>query len=156
VAAAFADVAWRAAGLDGDWTVRVHDEEGGWDARELLAHLASTQTAVPLLLRLPDQRPVGPPFDPDRWNGAQVRRRRTASPAALIEELQAASDALPSAVLDADLRRPTAAGPFAGTPQGRMLERTLTHQLEHLGTLERALGGREAGAPGLSARPRGV
>lgn len=151
VAAAYADVAWRAAQLDGNWSMTVHDGERGWDARQLLAHIASTQTAIPQLLRLDDAHRVGAPFDPDRWNEAQVRRRRTATPKALKEELQAASEAMPSAILAADPRRPAVAGPFAGRPLSEMLDRTLRHQIQHLVTLQKAFGACPRDGAGLSA-----
>lgn len=152
--AAYADIAWRAASLDGDWNATVHEEDGGWNARELLAHLASTQTAIPQIMRLSDEHRAGEPFDPDRWNASQIKRRHAATPQSLIEELQAASDALPAAIFDADLRRPAVAGAFAGQPLGEMLDRMLSHQLEHLMTLERAFRSRQDGSdesPGLSA-----
>jgi hypothetical protein len=152
--AAYADIAWRAASLDGDWNATVHDEEGGWNARELLAHLASTQTAIPQIMRLSDEHRAGEPFDPDRWNAAQIKRRHAATPQGLIEELRAASDALPAAIFDSDLRRPAVAGAFAGRPLGEMLDRMLGHQLEHLMTLEQAFRSRRRPydqSPGLSA-----
>ena len=138
IAAGFWDVGWRAAGLDGDWSVRVHDE-GEWSARQLLAHLASTQTALPQVLRTEPAQQTGEPFDPDRWNASQVRRRQGASPAALIEELLQASAALRAVLHEENLRHPAAIGPYAGRQLTEVMERMLAHQQTHVATLAEAL-----------------
>jgi pimeloyl-ACP methyl ester carboxylesterase len=148
VAAAFADVAWRAGSVEGDWARPVDDGEGygngdRWTARDLLAHLASTETALSQLLRASQggTTPSGEPFDPDRWNASQVRRRRESSPSDLVEELWGASSALHAELLAADLRHPAALGPFAGRPLEEVLSRMLAHQRGHLATLESVLRG---------------
>lgn len=145
IAAGFWDIAWRASSLEGDWSVRVHDE-GEWSARELLAHVASTQTALPEVVRVRPVQHTGDPFDPDRWNASQVRRRQGASTTALIEELLQASAALRAVLHEEDLRHPAAIGPFAGRPLVEVMERMLAHQRSHLTTLEGALGAPQAPA----------
>jgi hypothetical protein len=142
IAAAFSEIAWRAGRLDGDWSSPADDAEGGWTARELLAHLASTQTGFTQALRTSRESatPAREPFDPDRWNASQMRRRQDASANDLLEELSGASSALHAALVAADLRLPAAVGPWAGLPLGQALDGMLDHQRTHLASLESALG----------------
>jgi pimeloyl-ACP methyl ester carboxylesterase len=141
LAAGFWSVARTAAALAAaspDWNRPVHGGEGGWDARELLAHLSSTQAALPAVVSATGGGGGGEPFDPDRWNAGQVRRRRDRSPDQLIEEMREGSRQLQAALTDADLERPTAIGPHAGQPLRAALGRMLQHQRAHLAELEGA------------------
>src|SRR5207253_2914774 len=82
LAAAFASISREASELHGDWGRGVHGDGGdgeGWNARDLLAHLASSQSSLVVMAttqpKVDDGRPRQP-FDPNRWNASQVARRR--------------------------------------------------------------------------------
>jgi pimeloyl-ACP methyl ester carboxylesterase len=147
LAAAFAEVAWEVSQLDGDWAQSVHGEGGGegadgWQARDLLAHLASTQSSLAAVAtaRPPaaDGRPRQP-FDPDRWNASQVSRRRESAPDDLMGELREGAGSLHAALMTVDLEAPVAVGPYAGRPVGDALKRMAAHQRGHLVELREAL-----------------
>ena len=145
LAAAFASVAREAAQLQGDWTRPVHGDAGegdGWQARDLLAHLASTQSSLAAIAtaqpRADDGRPRQP-FDPDRWNASQLARRRQVAAEDLVRELQEGARALHGALMGVDQAGPVAIGPYAGYPVEEALRRMATHQRGHLGELKQAL-----------------
>lgn len=144
LAASALEVARRAAALEGDWSRPAHSEGSGWTARELLAHLASTQTAMVQVARSRSsdkpQPSFRPPFDPDRWNASQVARRRGASVQELLEELTRAATELHPALMEADLEAPAAIGPWPGLPLGQVMARMVDHQSDHLTELARPLG----------------
>ncbi len=141
IAAGWYEVTRLASGVDGDWNRPVHGDAGGWNARDLLAHLAASQASMSMVLAAPP--PAGeaieasprPAFDPDRWNASQTARRREHSPAALLEEMRQGSVAIAGALLETDLARPAALGPYAGRPLGEVMGRMLEHQRSHLAEL---------------------
>jgi pimeloyl-ACP methyl ester carboxylesterase len=144
LAAGLATLARRAAALDGDWRRPVHGDGEGWEARDLLAHLASTQSSLATLVTAEPRAADADgdrrrPFDADRWNASQVSRRRDLSPADLRSELQKGSVALHAALMEVDLERPVPIGPFAGRPVREVMERMAAHQHAHLEELQRAL-----------------
>jgi pimeloyl-ACP methyl ester carboxylesterase len=142
LAAAFASIAREAAALEGDWSRRVHGDAEGWNASDLLSHLASTQAALAQVVTTPpsdDDGRAGQRFDPDRWNASQVRRRKERTPAELVEEMRSGASALHGALMDVDLGRTTAAGTYAGLPVGEAMQRMVAHQRAHLGDLREAL-----------------
>ncbi|MBJ7597840.1 MAG: hypothetical protein DLM67_12370 [Candidatus Nephthysia bennettiae] len=146
LAAAFADVAREAAQLDGDWTQSVHDEAGGegggWQARDLLAHLASTQSSLAAVATA--RPPAGDgrarqPFDPDRWNASQVSRRHDSPKEDMVAELRDGARSLHAALMTVDLEQPVAVGPYAGRPVDDALRRMAAHQRAHLEELRKVL-----------------
>jgi pimeloyl-ACP methyl ester carboxylesterase len=152
IAAAFASVAREAAELEGDWSRPVHggseaagDEAGEpWRARDLLAHLSSTQAAMAQVVTTPPSEEADgerPRFDPDRWNASQVRRRRELSPADLVSEMRRGAVGLQAALMDVDLEQVVAAGSFAGLPVRDAMQRMVEHQRVHLEELRRTLAG---------------
>ena len=114
-----------------------------WTVHDLLAHLSSTQLAIPRLLESAfAESPTLPsePFDEDRWNASQVRRRRDQPAAALIEELERGALALSQAMRErvrepSDLRRPVPAGAGRGRPLEEAFDALLPHQRRHLADL---------------------
>ncbi len=112
----------------------------GWTAHDLLAHLSSTQQAIPRLVESAfSETAAGPsePFDEDRWNASQVRRRREREAKELIGELGAGAVALTRSIEErivagADLQRPVPAGVGRGRPLGEVLDELLEHQHRHL------------------------
>jgi pimeloyl-ACP methyl ester carboxylesterase len=144
LAAELATLAREAAAVDGDWRRPVHGDGEGWEARDLLAHLASTQSSLGAVVTAEPRAADGDgsrsrPFDPDRWNASQVARRQDRSPAELRSELQKGSAALHGALMRVDLDRQVAIGPFAGRPVREVMELMAAHQRDHLEVLQRAL-----------------
>jgi pimeloyl-ACP methyl ester carboxylesterase len=147
IAAALGTLAWEAAALVAnpglDWSRPAHGDGGGWDSRELLAHLSSTQAALPAIIAAPARAGDGggerAPFDPDRWNASQLRRRAERRPAELADELLHAAERAQVALMDADLGAETTIGSFTGLPLRDALEAMLRHQRGHLAEVERTL-----------------
>ena len=142
IAAGFADVARAASTLDGEWSRPAQSDEGVWDARDLLAHLASSQVSLPAVIGAPRPEAGGegrPAFDADRWNASQVRRRREAPPAELVRELREGAAGIHAALMEHDLEAPTGVGPFASVPIGEAMMGMLGHQRLHLAELRAAL-----------------
>ena len=152
--AGFADVARDASVLvAGDWSRPTLDSD--WDAHDLLAHISSTQGALVATVAsaVPAAEPAaapaavagagqsGPrePFDPDRWNASQVRRRRERSVADLVAEIAEGTAAFDEAVQAADLGRTVTIGRFAGRPLAEALKGLLDHQRNHMSELRAAL-----------------
>jgi pimeloyl-ACP methyl ester carboxylesterase len=146
VAAAFRGLAREAAALTVrsrvDWARQVHGDGGGWDARDLLAHLSSTQAALAGVIAARPAPDDGsrPAFDASRWNESQLRRRRERRPSELADEMRRGAEDIHAALLAADLAAPTGAGNFAGRPISEAMERMLEHQRAHLAELSTALG----------------
>jgi pimeloyl-ACP methyl ester carboxylesterase len=146
IAAGFWSVAREASGLLGapaeTWSRPAHGDVEGWDAKDLLAHLSSTQAALAgVVAAEPAATADEPPaFDADRWNASQVRRRRERAPAALVDELRAGARDLHAALAGIDPARSVAAGPFAGRPVGEAMAGMLQHQRTHLTELRSAVG----------------
>ena len=146
IAAEFRTLARAAAALTAaprhDWSRPVHGDDDGWDAKDLLAHLSSTQAALPAVIAAPPPTENGdrPPFDSARWNASQVRRRRERRPDELTHEMRSGSEQIHAALMAADLQAAAAAGSFAGLPLGEAMERMLDHQRTHLAELRAALG----------------
>ncbi len=115
----------------------------GWTAHDLLAHLSSTQQAIPRLVESAfSETAAGPaePFDEDRWNASQVRRRREREANELIDELGAGAAALTLSIeerirAEADLQRPVPVGAGRGRPLVGVLDELLDHQRHHLSDL---------------------
>jgi len=144
--AAYRDLERDLDGLDGDWSRPAQGDGAGWSGKDLLAHLASTQAAMPRICSPAGAGGAGAdgrgvPFDSARWNASQVGRRREAAPEALKQEVRAATDALDPVLAEADLQAVTPAGSYAGRPLIETLESMLVHQRTHAAELRRALQG---------------
>jgi uncharacterized protein (TIGR03083 family) len=119
----------------------------GWTAHDLLAHLSSSQKALPRLVESAFTPPVAAagaePFDPDRWNASQIRRRRDQPGESLIDEFRQGSSELSimmeHRVLPEDLARSVPAGAGRGRALGLTLEELLAHQRGHLSDLLQAV-----------------
>ena len=151
IATAFRAVARDAGALAAnpalDWRRPAHGDGDGWDARQLLAHLSSTQAALPAIIAASPPPPQGdgaggdgrPAFDPNRWNESQQRRRAERRPSELAYELVRGAEGVHAALMDADLAAETGLGRFAGLPLGEGMEAMLRHQRAHLADLGSAL-----------------
>jgi pimeloyl-ACP methyl ester carboxylesterase len=138
LAASFWDVARRASAVDGDWSRPARsDGPPGWTAKDLLAHLSSTQKALAAIATTPPaaggpDRGPAPPFEPDRWNASQLRRRKDTPVSALLAELRDGAVSLHGALMESDLHRPASLGSFAGRSLDDALDSMADHQRGHL------------------------
>jgi uncharacterized protein (TIGR03083 family) len=115
----------------------------GWTAHDLLAHLSSTLLAIPRLVdaAFSEARPESAePFDQDRWNAGQIRRRRDRPVSDLIDEFQSGATDLSRVIQErvlrpTDLQRVVPIGAGRGRPLGEVLEEQLDHQRRHLADL---------------------
>jgi pimeloyl-ACP methyl ester carboxylesterase len=144
--AGWADVTGEILALEGDWGRQTGYQD--WSARDLLVHLASTSTALPAvaLSRLdPDSDGSrGEPFDSDRWNASQLRRRKDQSAEALKAELSAARAEMDGVLAELQVDEVIGAGTFAGETAAAAMRSMIDHQRDHLDELRRSLGAASA------------
>jgi len=128
--------------LHGDWTAPAPGYDG-WTCRDLLAHLSSTAASLPSVASSATEPkdPNAPPFDANRWNASQVRRRADKEPQELIDEYDAGTTRLVTVLSDLTMDARVTIGPYAGSPLGEAMALMLEHQRHHLSDLERALTG---------------
>jgi hypothetical protein len=81
------------------------------------------------------------PFDPDRWNASQIRRRRELPAEQLRDEVERGTAALDAALREADLAATMTAGAFAGENLAAAMRAMVRHQRGHIAELRVALGG---------------
>jgi uncharacterized protein (TIGR03083 family) len=126
--------------LHGDWTAPAPGYEG-WTCRELLAHLSSTAASLPAVVSsvTEPKDPNAPPFDSNRWNASQVRRRADKEAQELIDEYDAGTTRLVTVLSDLTLDTLVTIGPYAGVSLGEAMAEMLEHQRHHLSDLQRAL-----------------
>ncbi len=79
----------------------VHRGEGGWTAKEVLAHLAARQPVNDRLLLMAsgDRTALATASTIDDWNHSLVEERVSVSRDALLDEFQAVQDALAAQVM---------------------------------------------------------
>jgi hypothetical protein len=117
--------------------------EGGWNGREILAHVASIEWTYPRLLDIargpaPDltPRPEQEAATIDAYNARQVERRAGMTVAALLEEFRRNRQATIDAVEAADealLSRPIRSAGGIDGPAGLVIERAAVgHVIGHL------------------------
>jgi pimeloyl-ACP methyl ester carboxylesterase len=130
--------------LDGDWKRPVGPE---WSTHDLLAHLSSSQTALVRVIKA-EPAPVAAaaepdkprePFDADRWNASQIRRRLETPAEELRQEFQRAAEELEQLLGEADLERELLVGAYGEGTLGGYLQFMLRHQREHVEELRQAL-----------------
>lgn len=125
--------------------------ENGWDARQLLAHLAAIEWTYPRLIERAEAATTGGSdssaggmFDMDAYNERQVAKRSEAGIGALLEEFGRNRAATIEAVAAADgalLSQPTrSAGGVEGTLLEVLIGVTVGHVREHMGDLAGAGG----------------
>lgn len=130
--------------LDGNWGAPAPGYDG-WTCKDLLAHLSSTAASLPAVAGsvVAVASSAGPsvPFDSDRWNASQVRRRADKETRELVLELESGTDRLVAQLAELPLDQPITIGPYAGLSLRDAMLEMLEHQRHHLADLERALAG---------------
>lgn len=143
IAAAWWSLAREAAALarqpGAAWSAPAQGPGGQWDARDLLAHVASTHSTMAGVVAASRPSGSGEPFEADRWNASQVRRRRERTPVELAEEMRSGAQKLHDVLMATDLDRPVATGPYAGQPVHEVMATMLRHQRGHLAEVRAAL-----------------
>ena len=129
--------------LHGDWSAPADGYEG-WSCKDLLAHLSSTEAALPAVAEsaVDGERPGaggGEPFDADRWNRSQVRKRADRDPQELLDEFDTGTTKLIEVMTDMDLAKPVTIGAYPGYKLGEAMAEMLAHQRKHLEDLRAAL-----------------
>lgn len=135
------------AGLDGlDLSTGVY--EGGWNGKQLLAHIASMEWTYPRILELPDatdeeaRQPRDTSVTVDDYNQRQVQRRDGVPPDELVDEFLRNREATIAAVVahpDADFeRRVRSAGGTVGSLADVLWFVAVEHVRGHLADLRGA------------------
>lgn len=115
-----------------------------WSAKDLLAHLSSTQAALPAVARsatasVGNDHGGRAVFDPNRWNASQVERRRGRPVADLLSELKVGAAELDGILAELALAEPIGVGTYAGRPAAAAMQLMVDHQRTHAEELARAL-----------------
>ncbi|HET7036822.1 MAG TPA: DinB family protein [Thermomicrobiaceae bacterium] len=125
----------------------VHSGEGGWTAKEVLAHLAGRaqgyERTVQMAQSQAPAQPAGAGFDVDRWNRERIEERIHKSRDELLREFHAVHDDLIAKVhtlTDQHLER-TVPRPTGDITVGEALARGGgQHAINHTIEVEQALG----------------
>lgn len=138
--AGFVELASIVRALHGDWSSLVSDYDG-WTCHDLLAHLSSTEASLAAVAESSTKpAPDGAmPFDPDRWNASQTRKRADKDPQDLLNEFDSGTTQLVDVLSDLDLERKVTIGPYLGYTLRDTMAEMLEHQKHHLDDLRAAL-----------------
>ena len=139
--AGFIELASIVRALHGDWSAPAGDGYDGWSCKDLLAHLSSTEGSLARIVGSSTEppRPGAEPFDADRWNSSQVRKRKDATEVDLLNEFDLGTTRLVEALTGMDLKQPVTIGPYTGMALGEAMAEMLEHQRHHLDDLRTAL-----------------
>src|SRR5436305_12108364 len=132
--AGFIELASIVRALHGDWTAPAGGEYDGWSCHDLLAHLSSTEASLARIVTSSTEpaKPGAEPFDADRWNGSQLRRRKEASDQELLNEFDTGTTRLVETLTGMDLKQPVTIGPYVGNPLGEAMVEMHHHHRRHL------------------------
>jgi hypothetical protein len=138
--AGFVELASIVRALHGDWSAPA-DGYDGWTCHDLLAHLSSSEASLGDLAASSTSppRPGAEPFDADRWNRSQIRRRVEKSPQDLQNEFDAGTTHLVEVLSEVDLARKVTIGAYPGYTVAEAMAEMLEHQRNHLEDLRRSL-----------------
>src|SRR5579859_6817418 len=138
--AGFIELASIVRALHGDWSAPATGYEG-WTLKDLLAHLSSTQASLPAVAEsvTQEQKPGAEPFDADRWNRSQVRKRADKDAQELLDEFDSGTTKLVDTLTDIDLTKRVTIGAYPGYTLGAAMAEMLEHQRKHLEDLRAAL-----------------
>jgi uncharacterized protein (TIGR03083 family) len=136
----FIELAAIVRALHGDWSAPASGYEG-WTRRDLLAHLSSSQASLAAVAES-STKPVpegATPFDADRWNASQTRKRAEKDPQELLNEFDAGTTHLVDVLTDLDLDKKVTVGAFPGYTVRDAMAKMLEHQQHHLDDLRAML-----------------
>src|SRR5712692_711997 len=138
--AGFIELASIVRALHGDWSAPA-DGYDGWTCHDLLAHLSSTEASLPAVATsaTEEPRPGAEPFDEDRWNRSQVRKRADKDPQELLNEFDMGTTRLVDVLSDLDLEKKVTVGAFPGYTLRDTMAEMLEHQKHHLDDLRASL-----------------
>jgi len=138
--AGFIEMASIVRALHGDWSAPVAGYDG-WTNKDLLAHLSSTEASLPAVANSVTEapKPGAEPFDADRWNRSQVRKRADTDVQDLLDEFDAGTTRLVDLLNDIDLSRKVTIGAYPGYSLGEAMAEMLEHQQQHLADLRQSL-----------------
>ena len=136
----FVELAGIVRALHGDWSAPVSGYDG-WTCHDLLAHLSSTQASLAAVAEsstkpAPDS---SVPFDSDRWNASQTRKRAGKDPQELLNEFDSGTTQLVDVLSDLDLEKKVTIGAFLGYTLRDAMAEMLEHQKQHLDDLRASL-----------------
>jgi uncharacterized protein (TIGR03083 family) len=127
---------------DDQLQVKVHESDGGWTAKEILAHLAGRARGYEMMRNLAAGSPPPGGMDFNHWNRERVAERIANSRDDLLAEFRATHDGLIAYVEsldDAALSTPITFGPQP-IPLGDILLRSGgMHSVNHAREVEEAL-----------------
>ncbi len=138
--AGFIELASIVRALHGDWSAPATGYDG-WTCHDLLAHLSSTEASLPAVAESATQPPRlgAEPFDSDRWNRSQIRKRAQTDVQDLLNEFDAGTTRLVDVLTDIDLSKPVTIGAYPGYSLGDAMAELLEHQQHHLDDLRQVL-----------------
>jgi len=138
--AGFIELASIVRALHGDWSAPANGYED-WTTKDLLAHLSSTEASLAAVAESVTQepRPGAEPFDADRWNRSQVRKRADKDAQELLDEFDSGTTKLVDRLTDLDLSKKVTIGAYPGDSLGEAMAKMLEHQRQHLEDLRAAL-----------------
>jgi hypothetical protein len=138
--AGFIELASIVRALHGDWSAPAAGYDG-WTNKDLLAHLSSTEASLPAVARSATEprRPGAEPFDADRWNRSQVRKRADTDIQDLLNEFDVGTTSLVDLLSDIDLSKQVTIGAYPGYSLGQAMAEMLEHQQHHLDDLRQSL-----------------
>ena len=138
--AGFIELASIVRALHGDWSAPVAGYDG-WSNKDLLAHLSSTEASLPAVATSVSEPPKrgAEPFDADRWNRSQVRKRADTDVQDLLNEFDVGTTRLVDVLSDLDLSKPVTIGAYPGYSLGEAMAEMLEHQQHHLADLRQSL-----------------
>ena len=138
--AGFIELASIVRALHGNWSAPAKGYDG-WTCHDLMAHLSSTEASLPAVAESATQqpRPGAEPFDADRWNRSQVRKRAETDDQELLNEFDMGTTRLVDVLTDMDLNRKVTIGAYPGYTLGEAMAEMLEHQRHHLDDLRECL-----------------
>jgi hypothetical protein len=138
--AGFIELASIVRALHGDWSAPAAGYDG-WTCHDLLAHLSSTSASLAAVASSSTQpaRPDAAPFDNQRWNDSQVRKRVDKDEQELLNEYDMGTTHLIEVLTDLDLDKQVTVGSFPGHTVRDAMAKMLDHQRHHLDDLRASL-----------------
>jgi Mycothiol maleylpyruvate isomerase N-terminal domain len=138
--AGFIELAGIVRALHGDWSAPAAGYDG-WTCHDLLAHLSSTSASLASVASSSTQpaRPDAPPFDNQRWNTSQVRKRADKDTQDLLDEYDMGTTHLVEVLSELDLDQKVTVGAYPGYTVRDAMAKMLEHQRHHLDDLRASL-----------------